>query len=489
MNSRLKAFSLGLQTSIEHRRSRNFNCPYSHAYGGLRTRLLKQPRPHKPTRNQLREPIPFLDHIKQCEDPDEAFSTFHRYHEMGCGLDYPSYASIIYKLARAKKFESVDTVLSLLQTRDIKCQEALFIALMRHYEKARLIDKAIGLFREMGRSFNCVRTVQSFNTMLNAFVVNDRVSEAVDFFKDGSKMGFKLNPVSFNIMIKMWLGKGDWEKARQVFDQMLERELEPTVVTYNSQIGFLCKRGDVDEAKMLFEDLVRKGKRGNAVTYALLMEGLCDSGRFNEAKKMMFDMEYQGCKVELVNYGVLMSNLAKRGLISEAKGMLVEMKKRRIKPDVVMYNILINSLCKEGAASEAYKLLVDMQVKGYEPNAATYRTVVDGFCRVGDFVCGLKVLNAMLCGKHIPRLETFCSLVIGLIRCGDVNGACFVLEEMERRKTRLTWESWEILVSESCLNHEVVTGILADIVCSCEQLTYTFLSNTSARANLELVPP
>ncbi|XP_075513942.1 uncharacterized protein LOC142549075 [Primulina tabacum] len=470
MNSRLKAFSLRLRTSIHHHR-RNFNCPYSqssHAYGGLRKKLLKQPRPHKPTRNQLREAIPFLDQIKQCQDPDEALSTFHRYYEMGYCLDYPAYASIIYKLARVKKFESVDTVLNFLQARDIKCQEALFIALMRHYGKAQLVDKAVGLFRELGRSFNCVRTIQSFNTMLNVFVVNDRVCEAVDFFKDGSKMGFKLNPVSFNIMIKLWLGKGEWEKARQVFDEMLERDLEPTVVTYNSQIGFLCKRGDVDDAKIFFEDMLRKGKKGNAVTYALLMEGLCNSGKFKEAKKMMFDMEYQGCKVELVNYGVLMSDLATRRLTNEAKGLLVEMKKRRIKPDVVMYNILINSLCKEGAALEAYKYLVDMQVKGCEPNAATYRMVVDGFCRIGDFVGGLKVLNAMLCSNHIPRLETFCSLVIGLIRCGEVNDACFVLEEMERWKMRLNSESWEILVSESCFNHEGVTGILADMVSSCE---------------------
>lgn len=471
MNSGPKAFLLRLRTSTEQYRRRNFNCPYSlssHSYGGLRKKLLNQPRPHKPTRNQLREAIPFLDHIKQCQDPDEAFSAFHRYYEMGYCLDYPSYASIIYKLARAKKFESVDTVLNFLQARDIKCQEALFIAMMRHYGKAQLIDKAVGLFRGMGRSFNCVRTVQSFNTMLNVFVENDRVCEAVEFFKDVPKMGIKLNPVSFNIMIKMWLGKGEWEKARQVFDEILERELEPTVVTYNSQIGFLCKRGDVDEAKILLEDMGRKGKRGNAVTYALLMEGLCNSGKFKEAKKMMFDMEYQGCKVEQVNYGVLMSDLAKRRLINEAKGLLVEMKKRRIKPDVVMHNILIHSLCKEGAALEAYKLLVDMQVKGCEPNAATFRMVLDGFCRMGDFMGGLKVLNAMLCSKHIPRLESFCSLVIGLIRCGKVNDACFVLEEMGRWKMRLNSESWEVLVLESCVNHEGVTGILADIVCSYE---------------------
>ncbi|KAG8371410.1 hypothetical protein BUALT_Bualt13G0084800 [Buddleja alternifolia] len=469
ISSRFKSITLKLQTIVKLHRLNQSNHRYlqsNHIHVDLRNKPTKKPRPHKRTRNQLRKPIPFLTHLKQCQNPDEFLSTFNDHDEMGYKHDYPSYASLIYKLARARKFEDVSTVLNVIQTRDIKCDEALFIGLIRHYGKAHLTDKAFEVFREMGRSFNCVRTVQSFNTILNVLVDNDGVRDAIRLFEEGPKMRFRLNSVSFNIMIKMWLGQGDWEKAKKVFDEMLEREVEPTVVTYNSQIGFLCKRGDVDEAKSLFEDMRRKGKQGNAVTYALLMEGLCVSGNFKEAKKMMFDMEYHGCKAELVNYGVLMSDLVKRGLIEEAKGLLVEMKKRRIKPDVVMHNILIDYLCKNGEASEGYKILVDMQVNGCEPNAATYRTVVDGFCKVEDFVGGLKVLNTMLYSKHFPRTETFCCLAIGLVRNGKIDDACFVLEEMKKRKMRLDWDSWEILVREFCLHDEFVSGRLADVISS-----------------------
>ncbi|KAL0301954.1 UNVERIFIED_CONTAM: Pentatricopeptide repeat-containing protein, mitochondrial [Sesamum radiatum] len=342
-------------------------------------------RPHKSARSQLRTSIPFLDHLKQCRDPDEFLTIFHDYYELGYKHDYPSYASLIYKLARARKFEDIELVLDFLKTHDIKCGESLFAGLIRHYGKANLIDKAVEVFREIGRSFNC--------------------------------------------------------------------------------IGFLCKRGDVDEAKRFLEDMRRKGKPGNAVTYALLMEGLCASGNLKEAKKMMFDMEYQGCKVQLVNYGVLMTDLARRGLIDEAKGLLAEMKKRRIKPDVVMYNILIDHFCKVGAVSEAYKVLVDMQVKGCKPNAATYRMVVDGFCKVEDFVGGLNVLNAMLNSGHFPRTETFCSLFIGLGRSAKIDDACFILEEMKKRKISLDSDSWEILLRETCIDDKFVTRCLADVLC------------------------
>ncbi|KAL8525596.1 hypothetical protein ACS0TY_015006 [Phlomoides rotata] len=428
-----------------------FRCIQSnHFHGDVRNKSKQKPRPHKPTRNQLKPPIPFLDNLKQCKNSDEFLSIFRDFHELGYKHDYPSYASLIYKLARARMFEEIEPVLDFLQSHDIKCGEAMFIGLIRHYGKVQMVDKAVEIFRQMGKSFNCVRTTQSFNTILNVLVDNGRISEATGLFTEGRKMRFRLNSVSYNIMIKMWLGNGNWEKARKVFDEMLEREVEPTVVTYNSQIGFLCKRGDVDEAKRLFEDMRTKGTRGNEVTYALLMEGFCASGRFNEAKKLMFDMEYHGCKVHLVNYGVLMTDLVNRGLIDEAKGLLVEMKKRRIKPDVVMYNILIGYLCKQGCVSEGYKLLVGMQVKGCEPNAATYRMVVDGFCKVEDFAGGLKVLNAMLHSNHYPRIETFRALCVGLLRNGMIDEVCFVLEEMKKRKASLDSGSWEILAKEYC---------------------------------------
>ncbi|GFP94217.1 pentatricopeptide repeat-containing protein at1g07740 mitochondrial [Phtheirospermum japonicum] len=460
LNSRFNSIRALTETPRLNQLNRRIRCNHTH------TDLHKKPRPHKPTRNQLRPPIPFLNHLKSCRNPDEFLSIFREFSETGFKHDYPSYASLVYKLARARKFDDVETVLDFLRAHDIRCDEALFIGLIRHYGKSRLTDKAVEVFREMGKSFNCVRTIQSFNTILNVLVDNERFSDAFELFEKGRKMGFRLNSVSYNIMIKSWLENGKWENARKVFDEMLEREVEPTVVTYNSQIGYLCKKGDVDGAKNLFDDMRSKGRQGNAVTYALLMEGLCGSGRFNEAKKLMFDMEYHGCKADLVNYGVLMTDLVKRGSIDEARNLLAEMKKRRIKPDVVMYNILVSYYCKEGDAMDAYKILVDMQVKGCKPNAATYRMVVDCFCKNEDFSGGLKVLNAMLHSNHCPRVETFGDLVMGLFRSGKLDDACFVLVEMNKRKMGLETGSWDILVREVCADGDFVDGHLADVICS-----------------------
>ncbi|KAL8115694.1 uncharacterized protein LOC141668145 [Apium graveolens] len=438
----------------------NTTTPHSQSYHTHKPSP-KNSQPHRPTR----KPISFLTNIKQINDPDEALSLFHHYHQLGFKHDYPSYSSLIYKLSKARSFDAVEMLLGYLKSRDVRCGEALFIGIIKHLGKAGLIDKAIEVFMGI-KGFNCGRTVQSFNTILNVLVDNERIDDANMMFGNARMMGFRLNSVSFNVMIKGWLVKGEWEVARKVFDEMLVREVEPSVVTYNCQIGFLCKRGEFDKAKELFDEMIKRGKHANAVTYGLLMEGLCCLGKFKEAKNLMFDMEYQGCKPRLVNYGVLMSDIVKNGKWDEAKELLGEMKKRRVEPDVVIYNILINYLCKDGRTADAYKLLVEMQVEGCEPNAATYRIMVDGFCSVEDFEGGLKVLNAMLMSNHCPRLETFCCLIVGLTRSGKIDDACYILEEINKKKLRFNSKLWDSLVQLVSEKGEAAVELVNELICA-----------------------
>ncbi|EOA12336.1 hypothetical protein CARUB_v10007904mg, partial [Capsella rubella] len=401
-----------------------------HYYTSRHDKPTKKANSHEPTHKFTRKPweeVSFLTDLKEIEEPEEALALFNQYQEMGFRHDYPSYSSLIYKLAKSRNFDAVDQILRLIRYRNVRCRESLFIALIQHYGKAGSVDKAVDVFHKM-TSFDCVRTIQSLNTLINVLVDNSELEKAKSFFDGAKDLRLRPNSVSFNILIKGFLDKCDWEAACKVFDEMLEMEVQPSVVTYNSLIGFLCRNNDLGKAKSLLEDMFQKRIRPNAVTFGLLMKGLCCKGDYSEAKKLMFDMEYRGCKPGLVNYGVLMSDLGVRGKIDEAKLLLSEMKKRRIKPDVVIYNILVNHLCTEGRATEAYRILTEMQMKGCKPNAATYRMMVDGFCRIGDFDSALDVLNAMLASRHFPTPATFVCMVAGLIKGGNLDHACFVLE-------------------------------------------------------------
>uniref|UniRef100_A0A803LCP6 Pentatricopeptide repeat-containing protein n=1 Tax=Chenopodium quinoa TaxID=63459 RepID=A0A803LCP6_CHEQI len=152
-----------------------------------------QNRTHKPSSKRRKpKPIPFLDDLKQLHNPDEALSLFEDYTQKGAKHDYPSYASLLYKLARSRKFDQIDPLLDFIKNRGIRCREGLFIALMQHYGKCQLVEKAIELFNQMP-NFNCERNLQSFNILLNVLIDNDRFSDANDLFLRWKELGFKPN--------------------------------------------------------------------------------------------------------------------------------------------------------------------------------------------------------------------------------------------------------------------------------------------------------
>ncbi|KAM1109891.1 hypothetical protein ACFX19_009355 [Malus domestica] len=74
---------------------------------------------------KLRRPIPFVSDVKETQDPEDALSLFHEYHQMGFKHDYPSYSALLYKLARRRNFEAVDAVLSLVRDRNIHYKDTL----------------------------------------------------------------------------------------------------------------------------------------------------------------------------------------------------------------------------------------------------------------------------------------------------------------------------------------------------------------------------
>ncbi|XP_038974683.1 pentatricopeptide repeat-containing protein At1g07740, mitochondrial-like [Phoenix dactylifera] len=423
-------------------------------------------RPRTPERRRPRKAaIPFLAELKSISDPAAALrhllSASPRFH------DYPACAALVYRLARARLFSHLDSLLHFLRSQQIPCKEPLFNSLIHHFGRARLPDRALRLFLDLP-SFNCpsAPSLQTFNFLLNSLVDNDRLEDARGLLDRCSHFYVCPNTVSYNIILKgSCCEKDGLQEARRVFDEMVKRGVRPSVVTYNILIGFLTRYGDVNMGLRLKEEMSEKGMHANAVTYALLMEGLCLEGKYDAAKKMMLDMEYQGCKTKVVNYGVLMSDRTRRGDFQGVEELLAEMKRRKIKPDVAIYNISIGYLCVEGRVDEAYKVLVDMQMKGCEPGAATYRMMLDGFCRVKEFEKALRVLSAMLASRHCPRAQSFRCLVMGLCEGGRVEDVCFVLEEMGKRKVGLDGEGWCVLVEAVCGSRGSGKELLNELTC------------------------
>ncbi|OAY81999.1 Pentatricopeptide repeat-containing protein, mitochondrial [Ananas comosus] len=429
-----------------------------------------QPTPFKKKEEKQKEkkkkppraPHTFLAHLKSIPSPSAAADSL--LHLLGSSssattkpylVDYPAVSSVLLRVARARLFPLLRSLLDALRLRrGPPLRDSLFASLIQHLGRARLPDDALRLFLSIP-SFPCADkspSTHTLNSLLHALVDNARLPEARALLARSSsqQLGLRPNAVSYNAILKgccSCASHGAMARAREVLDEMARRGVRPSAATYNTLIGCAIRSKQLDAAVRLKEEMGRKGVSPNAVTYAILMRGLCSEGRFEAAKKMMFDMEYQGCAASAVNYGVLMSDRGRRGDVAGMTELLREMRRRGMKPDAVTYSILINYMCAKGRVGDAYKVFVEMQMKGAcEPSAAMYRMLVDGCCRAGEFEMGLRISTAMSATKHRLRPESLERLIRGLCQIGKVDDACFVLEQMEKMSVGLGAEGWAALI-------------------------------------------
>ncbi|KAG9444771.1 hypothetical protein H6P81_016111 [Aristolochia fimbriata] len=195
-------------------------------------------------RQKLRDAHPFITDLKQIECPYSALQFFQDSIRAGFRPDYSSYSALIYKLARGRHFEAVEALLRIIKDQNVRCGETLFVALIQHYAKSGLPGKAVDLFREMP-SFNCNRSLQCFNFLLDSLIDANCLSDAVNIFNQSSKFGL--------------CESGRLSDASIVLEQMEKRRMCLGVEVWEGLVKSVCGDGGIS---VLLEESISSLFRG-----------------------------------------------------------------------------------------------------------------------------------------------------------------------------------------------------------------------------------
>ncbi|KAK9165434.1 hypothetical protein Scep_000625 [Stephania cephalantha] len=404
--------------------------------------------------------------IKLQQNLDLALQIFHHagnFHP-GFSHNYDTYHAMIEKLARARAFDPMETLMSDLRRSKIKCGENLFVTVIRNYGIASRPKSAIRTFVRV-RDFGVDRSVRSFNTLLNALIQNKKFDLVHLLFKNcRDKFGIIPNVFTCNILIKALCKKNDLERAIRVLDEMPAMGMVANAVTYTTVLGGYCWRGDMEGAKKVFDEILDRGWVPDATTYTVLMDGYCKQGRLMDAVKVMDDMEENGVDANDVTYGVMIEAFCKEKKCGEAMNLLNDMLEKKYvpssslcckvidvlceggkveeacdlwkkllrkncTPDNAISSALIYWLCKKGKVREARKLFDEFE-KGSIPSILTYNTLIEGMCEKGELQEAGRLWDDMVEKGCVPNVFTYNMLINGFCKAGKASEGIRILEEM-----------------------------------------------------------
>lgn len=136
---------------------------------------------------------------------------------------------------------------------------------------------------------------------------------------------------------------------------VVDGDLVPDEATYASLISGYCESGDFETARQVFDQMLRR-RLQSSEAYESLVAGLCVSRRVEEALGTFSRM--YGCSPTGKTCNALIGALCESGRRSEALALFREISE----PDDETYAILVESMCS-GSDFDGARSLADEAVK------------------------------------------------------------------------------------------------------------------------------
>ncbi|XP_050270648.1 putative pentatricopeptide repeat-containing protein At2g01510 [Quercus robur] len=218
-----------------------------------------------------------------------------------------------------------------------------------------------------------------FNFRVNGFLQRGELSHARQLF---DQMPQK-NTISTNMMISGYVKSGNLSYARELFDAMVER----TAVTWTILIGGYSQSNQFREAFKLFAAMCRWGTQPDYITFATLLSGCSDSETANEVVQVHAHIVKLGFDSTLMVCNSLVDAYCKTRCLDLACQLFQEMPER----DCVTLNAMITGFSRDGMNEDAIKLFMHMQRFGFKPSEFTFAAVLCAGIGLDDMVFGQQI--------------------------------------------------------------------------------------------------
>ncbi|OAY52266.1 pentatricopeptide repeat-containing protein At1g62260, mitochondrial [Manihot esculenta] len=345
--------------------------------------------------------------------------------------------------------------------------------------------------------------VHAYNTLIAGYGQCGKVNEARNLFDqipiqdgqgNGSKKRFVRNVVSWNTMMMCYVKAQDIVSARELFDQMKERD----TISWNTMISGYVHASDMEEASNLFcempnsdtlswnsmisgyaqtgslelaHDLFQRMPQKNLISWNTMIAGYEKNDDYKGAIEIFIQMQIEGEKPDrhtlssllIVSSGIvdlhlgmqihqlvektvtadvpinnaLITMYSKCGAIIEAQTIFDEIKMQK---EVISWNAMIGGYASHGYATEALELFKWMKSFKVQPTYITFISVLNACAYAGLVEEGRGIFKSMVSEYGIePRLEHFASLVDIVGRHGQLKEALDVINSMPFEPDKVVW--------------------------------------------------
>jgi len=306
-----------------------------------------------------------------------------------------------------------------------------FGSLIKAYGHARDVDGAWRCWKEM-RTRHITPTSITIGCMVEAVVINGDPEGGYELIKQMQEDDLcrdQVNAIIYGSVLKGFAQQKNMERVWNVWTDMFESKVVPSITTYNAVMDACARNGGMDRLTQLLADMKERGLKPNLITYSTVLKGHCLHGDIRTA----FDVLEEMCKEtnlrpDEIMYNTLLDGCAQSNLVKEGLQLLKRMQDEGIRPSNYTLSILVKLTSHARHLDQAFEL-VDQLTKKYRfrPNAPVYGHLIQACLSSKDLQRALGVLESMGHDKVQPDMRTVSSVIRTCISQGLLNQAADVL--------------------------------------------------------------
>lgn len=179
-------------------------------------------------------------------------------------------------------------------------------------------------------------------------------------------------------MMKVYAFCGMYDKACDVYQDILDDGLEPDAVMYGCLMKFAVECGRTE----LSWKISQVAPQLDIQNYMSLIRAAGRDRNVERAFELLERLKATGATLDVAVYNCVLSACVSAGALDRARELMEEMR-GHAGLDVVSFNTLLNGYCQAGKISCARALLEEMTSQGLQPNDVSYNCLVHAALSAG----------------------------------------------------------------------------------------------------------
>jgi pentatricopeptide repeat protein len=308
-------------------------------------------------------------------------------------LDIILQTALMNMYAKCGSLVEARQIFDTMQYRDL----ASWNAMLAGYAHQGESKQALELFAQMRQHRDVIPDNVTFVSLVTACAKGGDLRQAREIHTKLQNSGIKLDLNLNNALINMYAKCGSLVEARQVFDNLKQRD----VASFNALMAGYVQQDSGQEALHFFSQLKEQGIKPDEISFILALQACGRAVSLKQGKQVHEEVIKSGILPNIKVENTLMDMYGRCGSVTNAQNVFNQMYQR----DTVSWNALMRAYGQLGEGTKVLELVEEMQRQGGAPDEITWTIVLFSCSHQGLIEEGLQIFRKVQADRKVVLTE------------------------------------------------------------------------------------